>query len=128
MVSIFEAIVPAGATERLPIGARDLPMGRYADDLVATAPPRVALGYRAAAWIVVLLGPLLTGRPGRFTRMDSEARAGVLARLEKSSVYVLRELPTLFKMLVVLGYCGAPQVQEALGITERDDTPPEWMR
>lgn len=128
MVSIFEAVVPSGATDAVSLGAADLPMGRYADELVRYAPPRVAFGYRAAAWLIVLFGPLLTGSPARFTKLDPARRAQVLERMERSTVYLVRELPTLYKMLSVLGYCGAPQVQQQLGITRIDDTPPEWMR
>lgn len=128
MVTIFESIVPSGASETLTLGAADLPMARYVDDLVAASPGRVALGYRAAAWIIVIAGPLLAGRFGLFTMLGPDERAEVLAELEQSRFYVLRELPTLYKMLVVLGYCGAPEVQRQLGVPVADEPPPEWMR
>lgn len=127
MVAIFEAILPSGTSSSVPIGPSDLPMGRFADEVIRVAPARQAFGFRAATWIIALLGPSLTGRPRRFMALDAAGRAAVLDRMSRSSVFVLRELPTLFKMLAMLGYCGVPAVQRQLGVTRVDDTPPSWM-
>lgn len=127
MVAIFEAVLPSGVVPSVSLGPADLPMARFADEVVRVAPTRQAIGFRAAAWILALLGPALTGRPRRFMALDPADRAAVLDRLSRSRVFVLRELPVLFKMLAMLGYCGAPDVQRQLGVTRVDDTPPSWM-
>ena len=127
LLRIFDAILPSGADERLPVGASNLPMDRFADEVMVYAPPRVALGIRGAVWLVTLFGPLLAGRLGWFPRMNVDSRSRVLERLSRHRVYLVRELTTLFKMLVTLGYGGAPIVLEAIGVPVIDDEPPSWL-
>lgn len=127
LMRIFDAIIPSGADPRLPIGATDLPMERFADELMVHSPARVAFGYRGAIWLVSLFGPLLAGKVGWFAAMRTESRSEVLERLSHSRFYLVRELPTLFKVLVTLGYGGAPAVLEAVGVEVVDDEPPSWM-
>ena len=128
IVAIFEAIIPPSACDRLPIGAADLPMGRFVDELMVHTPGRVAVGTRVALWVMVWLAPLFIARPRPFVMLRADERVALLEKLSVSDVYLLRELPQLFKMLATLGYCGAPQVQAAVGITRIDEAPPSWMR
>lgn len=123
---IFAAILPSNA-DALP-GADTLPMASYAADLVASAPARTAFGFRAAAWIIVLLGALLSGRLRPFLTLPRDEQAAVLSSLARSPVYLIRELPTLMKVLATMGWAGVPDIQRQLGVTRVDTTPPHWAR
>lgn len=127
MAEIFAAVLPSGASQRVPDGADTLPMASYADELARVAPTRVAVGFRAATWGIVLFGALLAGRRTLFLSHPPAERARILDRLSRHRVYVVRELPTLMKVLATMGYFGAPDVQQRLGITQLDDLPPSWM-
>jgi hypothetical protein len=52
----------------------------------------------------------------------------LLERLGRSRVYVIREMPLLFKTAACLGYGGLPEVQARVGITPVDALPPDWAR
>ena len=127
MLRIFDAVLPNGSDERLPVGAVDLPMDRYTDEIMRYSPTRVAFGIRAAAWLVTFFGPLLVGRLGWFPAMNVDNRSAVLEALAHHRVYVVRELATLFKMLATMGYGAAPIVLESIGVRVLDDEPPSWM-
>ena len=127
MLRIFDAVLPSGSDERLPVGASDLPMERYADEIMHYSPLRVAFGIRAAAWLITFFGPLLAGRLGWFPAMKVESRSDVLASLAGHRIYVVRELATLYKMLASMGYGAAPVVLEAVGVPVLDEEPPSWM-
>jgi hypothetical protein len=117
LVSILEDLVP---------GAAEVPIRRFADDLLAHAPGEFLLGLRLCTWVLMLCPPLVLGRLATYRGLSLGERLSVHARLRESRLYVLRELPLLFKMVGCLGYCGLPEVQAKLGITPRDREPPEW--
>lgn len=127
LLRIFDAILPSGSDERLPVGAADLPMDRFADEVMVVAPSRVAFGVRGAIWLITFVGPFLAGRLGWFPMMNVDSRSDVLERLHHHRLYLVRELPMLFKMLVTLAYGGAPIVMESVGVPVIDDDPPSWM-
>ena len=60
--------------------------------------------------------------------LGADERMAVLERMRQSDVYLVREMPLLFKTVGCLGFCGLPQVHEQVGIEPRDTTPPEWAR
>src|ERR1041384_1600454 len=128
LLVIFETVVPSGANERMPLGARDAPMDRFIDDLLAHAPLHFCLGLRACIWILTLSPIFVLGRLGTFASLDSGERLQLLRRFSASPNYVLREMPLLFKTVACLGFCGLPDVQSRLGIHPVDATPPEWAR
>ncbi len=126
LLVVFDAILPAGADPRLPLGARDLPLERFLQDLGQRAPTRALLGLRLVLWLV-WLGPLpILGRPRTFAGLGEDQRVALLDALARSRSYVLREAPMLLKTLACLGYCGHPDVHAAIGLTSRDATPPAW--
>lgn len=57
--------------------------------------------------------------PRRFSRLDRDARARRLARMERSRLGVRRDLLLLLKTLTSLGYGRDPSVKAALGVTGR---------
>lgn len=128
LLLVFDTVVPSGADERMSIGARDVPMGDFIDDLWRRTPLQFRLGLRACLWFVMLCPLLLMGRVATFAGLTASERTRLLTLLGASHVYLVREMPLLFKTVACLGLCGLPDVQRKVGITLVDATPPEWAR
>ncbi|HVU03741.1 MAG TPA: hypothetical protein VHE30_18410 [Polyangiaceae bacterium] len=128
LLVVFDSIVPSGTSERVPTGAKDAPMDRFLSDLFASAPLHFCLGLKACLYFVMVAPLFVLGRWSTFLGLSSEERHRLLDRLAESDVYVIREMPLLFKTVACLGFCGLPEVQSRIGITPVDATPPEWAR
>lgn len=115
--SVFACVIP---------GASSVPMSAFIDDLVRHAPLRVILGARACLWLLLFAPPFVVGRFRTWIGLDARERLLVLERMRHSNLYVVRELPLLFKMLAALGYCGLPEVHARLELSPRDSSPPDW--
>lgn len=123
---LWETILPSGTQNGVSLGARDVGLERFLDELLAHAPARVTLGARACVWLLTFCPLFVIGRFALFPSLADEERMAVLDKLRSSDVYLVRELPILFKMLGALGYGGLPAVQRDMGIRVRSDEPPEW--
>jgi hypothetical protein len=128
MLRIFEAVLPSGAHPNVARGAADVPLGAFIDDLLERAPIQSVLGLRAGVWLMMMAPWFVLRRPRTFLKLTAHERAALLDRLRRSDVYVIREIPTLFKIVACLGYCGLPSVQQDLGMVPLDATPPAWAR
>lgn len=125
---IFETVIPSGGSRQLPEGAGDVPIDGFVDDLMAHAPQQFRIGLRACTWLVMLSPLFVIGRPATFLALEEADRMRVLERFRDSDVYLLREMPLLFKTIGCLGFCGVPRVQARLGIFPRDEEAPSWAR
>lgn len=123
---LFDAILPSGADERLPLGAADLPMQRFVDELFRTAPGQFLLGLRLAIWLVYWT-PLLW-KLRSFGGLSRPERVAHLERLSSSRLYAFRELPTMLKMVASFAYGAFPEVQTRVGLPPTEDGLPEWAR
>ena len=127
-LTLCDAVLPSGAHDRIAIGAADVPLDRFVDDVFARAPFQMRLGIRAATWVLTWL-PLfwrLELRPfGRLSRADQVA---LLDGLAGSRLYVVREIPNLIKIVACMGWAGTPEVQRQLGVPAPDAGPPAWAR
>ncbi len=115
-MSLLEVIVPSGTNERLPLGASDVPVKPFLDDAFKATPLDFRIGFRMCLW-VVMLSPLFV--PRRFklaVHLTREERLALLGRFAASNVYLLREMPVMFKVVLGFAYCRVPEVQRALGI------------
>lgn len=126
LATVFAVVLPETDSAPDAPTAAELDTDAFAEHLVAQAPAQFTLGLRAALWITELAPPLLLGRWARFSGLSTAERVQLLERLESSDVYLLRELPTLFKTVACLGVCGLPHVQDRLGIAVSDRRPPIW--
>lgn len=124
---IWQTLLPSGTPGGLALGARDVPLDRFLDELIAFAPRRVTLGARLCVWLLTLCPLFVIGRFALLSGLDDDERLAVLQKLAASDVYLVRELPTLFKMLGALDFAGLPAVQAEVGIAVRDEAPPDWV-
>lgn len=126
LATLFDAIIPAGAHERLALGARDVPHSRLVEELGRYAPGHFLLGLRAAVWLAYLSPLIWTLRT--FGGLDAPRRVRHLERLAGSGIYMLREVPMLLKMVACLAYGALPEVQTRIGLPPADEPPPSWIR
>jgi hypothetical protein len=101
-------------------------MGRFVDDLLASASLEFVAGLRLCLWMVMLAPLVVLRRLRTFLSLDLADRTKVLDRLRRSDVYLVREAPILLKTIACLGFCGLSPVQKALGIHPVDASPPSW--
>jgi len=128
LLEVIESLMPSDTGSRSSIAASEVPLGRFLDDLLESAPEKFVMGLRACLWIVVLCPPFVLRRLTTFFGLSPRERVMLMYRLRESNAYVVRELPTLLKTVGCLGLCGLPEVQRRLGIAPTDETPPEWAR
>jgi hypothetical protein len=128
LLVVLEAAIPSGVDPRIPIGAADVPLGRFVDDLLDAAPLKFVFGLRACLWLVLLAPPFALRRWATFLGLAPAERYALFDRLRESPLYVVREAPVVFKTVGCLGYCGLPHVQRRLGISPTDASPPPWAR
>ncbi len=115
-MSLLEVIVPSGTNERLPLGARDVPVEPFLDDAFKATPLDFRIGFRMCLW-VVMLSPLFVLRRFKLAaNLTRKERLSLLERFAASDVYLLREMPVMFKVVLGFAYCRVPEVQQALGI------------
>jgi hypothetical protein len=126
LVRVFEVLLPRGADPRIPVGAADVPMGRFVDDLLAASGLEFVAGLRLCLWMVMLAPLVVLKRARTFLGLGPADQAAVLERLRTSDLYVVREAPMLLKTIACLGFCGLPPVQGALGLHPIDTSPPSW--
>jgi hypothetical protein len=127
LLVIFDTVAPKGAVQGS-AGVVHAPMGAFIDDLIANAPAHFLLGIRACLWVVMLAPLFVLRQPRTFLGLTMSDRLELLERLGRSSIYVVREMPLLFKTIACLGLCGLPDVQSGVGIHPTDTTPPAWAR
>jgi choline dehydrogenase-like flavoprotein len=100
----------APGIDGLPAAERDVDVsGPVARFLRSVSPPvllRLRLGLHAFEWLPF---------PWRFSRLDPEAAADFLRRLERSRLPLHHELLMMAKLLSSLGYAAAPAVELRIG-------------
>lgn len=127
-VAMVEAILPSRASEAMPFGAQDVPLGAFLHDFLRCAPFKIVLGLRATLLLIFLAPLFQSGLRRTFMGLDGSARQAAILRMRKSDVYVLRELPVLLKTIGCMAVLGVPQAQQTLGLASVDATPPDWAR
>jgi hypothetical protein len=127
MLLVFDTIY-AGGDPTLPWKASEVPTtAAFIDDMFRVGPFWTVLGMRAALWGIILLAPLLgIGLPLPFSWIGDARRLRTLENLAASNIYVVREMPTLFKMLGAMSYCSFADVQRRVGIERPDYRLPSW--
>lgn len=110
----FSGLFPRDAHIDLPLCADDLDVEPALQSLLAAAPARAVWGVRAAIVLCALAPLFVLGRLRTLTGVDAEARTLVMERLLASSIYPVRQLAMLVKMMGSFIFARAPQVREAM--------------
>lgn len=122
-LSVFEAIYPSG-TEQFPIGAKEVPMARFIEDFFKHTSFQSRWGLRLALIVFQILPFLFIKRFHLFHRLSSTEKQEYLERWYHHRFYLFRQVALLFKMVASLGFCGFPEVQDAIGYVKPNREPP----
>ncbi len=124
LVALWAAMFPPHPA--FPAGLSGAALAPFVPALWAVAPAETRLGLRLAVWALWWGAVLHGGRP--FGALSPSAQLAFLDALDRSPLYVLRELPQLLKLTGALGWAGLPGAQAALGVPAPDPAPPAWVR
>jgi len=120
---MMDAIIPPGVENDFPKSASDTGAVKVLEELVRYTPFFTALGLRAAIWFIEILGPLLSGRLRRFSKLDPAGRVQVLAKMYQSKIYFIRQMVLLVKMTACFGWGVDPETRRGIGVTD----PPRFV-
>lgn len=109
--AILDTIFPSSDRGALPLGAADLDIDGFFDELFAQAPFESSLGLRVAIWILALAPLFVIAKPRSFAGLSVEDRERVYSKLAASRIYVVRSLVIALKAIGSLLYCGDPTVR-----------------
>lgn len=105
--AVLGAMIPAHGGRP---GLGDRSMDAFWTTFAAAAPPLLRIGLRAAVWAVGLRA-LLGGRPFRWR--DAAGRQAVLAALDGSRWYLVRQLANTLKVVACFAYGADPALRVA---------------
>lgn len=114
--AVVDALVPPGGA--LP-GALESGFEAFEERFRAEAPLMMGLGWRAALFAAAWLSPVLAGRLPPLDRLPEADRAGALATLGRSRVYLVRQCFLLLKAVVGMGWASGKAVRVAVGYDAR---------
>lgn len=118
---ILDTLLPSGAHPSLPIGLSDTDFGVFWSEVERTALLSWRRGFRVALWLATWIAPLLIHRLPPLTLYDRPIREEALAAMERSRLYLLRQMIGLLKTTVSLGYGANGNVREAIGYPLQPD-------
>jgi len=106
LAAVAEAFVPRGGS--FAVGASDVGLVARIDAYLAEADPELAEGLRGGLLLLEWAAPLAAaGRLGRFSRLDAEGRAAVLAALPRR-LDAFRQLYAGLKQLCLFLFYATP--------------------
>ncbi len=106
------AMFPSNADPRVPDGAEIVDIDGCLDETCRQVPGRVALGLRAAVWLLAFAPLFVLGKLRTIGGLQPADRERVVVRLLSSPVYVVRQLVLLLKAFGALFLFTAPGVRE----------------
>jgi hypothetical protein len=124
LLAVAETMLPS--SPKLP-GADLAVISAFVADFMRRAPFHFRVGVRLAIYLIMLAPLPFLGRCCLFPQLTTELRQHLLHSLLRHRSYMIREIPVMLKMLISLGYCGLPQVQQAIGISPSDSNPADWL-
>lgn len=104
--AIFDTIFPGPARGALPMGAAEMDVDGFFDEMFEQAPFESCLGLRAAIWILALAPLFVLARAATFAKLAASDRERVYLELAASRIYVVRSLVIALKAIGSLLYCG----------------------
>src|SRR5258706_2747986 len=109
--AVWDTIFRGADRGASPLGATDLDVDGFLDELFAQAPFESSLGLRAAIWFLAMAPLFVIGRFATFEGLALEDRERVYLKLAASRVYVVRSLVIALKAIGSLLYCGDATVR-----------------
>ncbi len=113
----LETMFPSGVTlegDTRVRGADAIDSGDALEDVCQTVPARVALGLRAAVWLVTLSPLLIAFRFSTLGALAQDDREKIILAMLSHRSYLLRQLALLLKAFGALMFVSAPGVREAI--------------
>jgi hypothetical protein len=98
-------------TDALPIGADELEVSAFLQEMFRRIPLEAALGLRLTLWMIVLAPIFLGVRFALFVDLAPADQDAVLERLYLSRWYPVRQLCIAWKATIALVYSGHPSVR-----------------
>ncbi len=123
-LSIYDAIFPSGASEKMSLGARDVALGAYLDDYFSSCPALSTITIRLGLFLMQIFPLFLIGKLKLFKSLSKNDKEKYLEKWAKNKIYLIRQLALLVRMVGAFGYCGFPEVQHQMGIVKEKQLPP----
>lgn len=120
----FSGLFPRGAHPAQPVGIADVDAGSALQSLLREAPARAVLGIRAALFMCALAPLFVLRRFRTIVALEGDARSRVMAALLTSSLYPVRQLTLLLKMMASLVFACVPEVRRVILQGARNVPPP----
>lgn len=111
--AIADTFVPRGGA--FEPGARDVDLATRVDAYLAGERVEIVRGVRGALWLVEWASPLASGRLGRFSALDAEARIACIDALRTSGLATLREVFAGLKTLCLFLFYATDASWSAIG-------------
>jgi hypothetical protein len=102
---VFDALLPPGASTRIPLSGSEAGLIDWFEEHLGYLPIRTRLGLRAAI-----------GATGVWVSADRKGAIHSLDKLASSRLYLIREIVTLVKSVVCMGYFVHPSVRAEMGL------------
>jgi len=102
---IFDGMLPPGANGRFFLGAREAGVVEFFEAHLGFMPARTRWAMRAAVDVV-----------GAYASVHRDGARGALQALARSPIYAMREVVTLLKQVVCMGYFSDLRVRDELGL------------
>ena len=106
---ILETMLPSPG-QGVP-GLGDLDLTEFWERFEERAPPVLRIGLRGATWGLGLGALVFLGRPARFDALSPADRELLLERAAGSSVFAIRQMVMVVKVVASLAYFHDPAIQ-----------------
>lgn len=120
IANVAAAIVPGGASQRLPHAASHEQVMQSIVEQIEGAPLQAGLGLKIALRFIHAAPFLIIGRPHSLSGLSQKEGERYLTKLEHNRSYILRQLTNMVKSVVCLAYMGNPTHQGFIGAYKYD--------
>lgn len=110
----FAGLFPRGAHPGIPVGMEDVDTDAPLQALMRAAPTRAVWGVRVALILCALAPVVFLGRAHLLANVDTDTKTRVMRLLLASSLYPVRQLAMLLKMMGALVFGCVPEVRSVM--------------
>jgi hypothetical protein len=107
----YETIFPGPDRGSLPLGAADMDLDAFLDDIMANIPLEPMIGLRLAFLILAFAPLFVLGRFATLMSLEVEDREHVIQRVYDSPYYLIRSTVVGLKAIGALFYCGDRRIR-----------------